>query len=128
MVTETTQGVKVSVEVFFQDEYSNPLKSEFAFAYKVTIENSSDNTVRLVERHWHIFDSNGKRMEVKGKGVVGKQPVLEPGLVHQYVSGCQLNSDMGKMHGTYTMERLSDGSRFYVNIPTFELIAPFKLS
>lgn len=128
MVTEITKGVRVSVEVFYQEEYSNPLKLEFAFAYKVIIENNSDFTVRLTERHWHIFDSNGKRMEVKGKGVVGKQPVLEPGGVHQYVSGCQLNSDMGKMHGSYIMEKISDGSRFRVKIPTFELVAPFKMS
>jgi len=128
MVTETTKGIKVSVGVFFQEEYSNPLKGEFAFAYKVIIENGTGSAVKLLERHWRIFDSNGKRMEVKGMGVVGKQPVIESGRTHQYVSGCQLNSEMGKMTGSYTMERISDGRRFKIRVPVLEMIAPFKLS
>jgi ApaG protein len=128
MVTKTTEGVKISVETYYQPEYSRPMNNDFMFAYRITIENGSQNTVQLISRHWYIVDSNGTKREVVGDGVVGKQPIIEPGHDHQYISGCQLRSEMGKMHGTYLMERQFDGKRFKVNIPVFYLIAPDKLN
>ena len=128
MVAKITEGVKVTVETFYQPDYSNPLNSEYMFAYKITIENYSTHAVRLKRRHWHIYDTNGTLRDVEGEGVVGKQPLLNPGEAHHYVSGCNLRTDMGKMCGTYTMERISDGKLFEVNIPEFHLVAPFKLN
>ncbi|MBK6482796.1 MAG: Co2+/Mg2+ efflux protein ApaG [Chitinophagaceae bacterium] len=128
MITKITEGVKISVETFYQDEYSQPLNNEFMFAYRITIENGSDRTVKLLRRHWYIFDSCGITREVEGEGVVGLQPVIEPGKSHQYVSGSHLKTEMGRMHGTYLMERMVDGKQFYVNIPEFQLVAPFKLN
>ena len=99
MHTKITQGVKVSVETFYQTDYSRPDINEYNFAYRITIENLSENTVMLMRRHWHIYDSNGVWREVEGEGVIGQQPVIEPGQKHVYVSGCGLKSEIGKMHG-----------------------------
>ena len=98
------------------------------FAYKIDIRNNGEYTVKLLRRHWYIYDANGVVREVEGEGVVGQQPVLEPSEAHQYVSGCNLKSGMGKMRGTYQMERLVDGSRFDVEIPEFTLVVPFRLN
>jgi ApaG protein len=98
------------------------------FTYRITIENQSDHTIQLMRRHWHIFDAGFSMREVEGEGVVGQQPVLEPGQVHQYVSGCNLKSGIGKMSGTYLMEKVVDGSKMQVNIPEFTMIAPLRLN
>ena len=76
----------------------------------------------------HSLDSNGSFREVEGEGVVGQQPVLEPGQSHQYVSGCNLKSGIGKMVGTYLMERVVDGSKLQINIPEFTMVAPLRLN
>ena len=128
MIAQITEGVKVSVDTVYQPEYSNPAKEHFMFAYKIQIENLSDYSVQLLSRHWLIFDSNGTNREVEGEGVVGLQPTIEPGYFHEYVSGCNLKTDMGTMEGTYTMKRLVDGELFEAAIPKFILVAPFKLN
>jgi ApaG protein len=128
METSTTQGVKISVTTNYLPDYSSPAQQHFVFAYKISIENNSEFTVKLLRRHWHIYDSNGVVREVEGEGVVGQQPVLEPNESHQYVSGCNLKTGIGKMKGTYLMERLVDGKQFNVNIPEFVLIVPYKLN
>jgi ApaG protein len=128
MLTKTTHGVKITVETFYQPEYSQPLNHEFMFAYRIAITNESEFTIKLLRRHWIVFDSNGIIREVEGEGVVGQQPVIEPGETHRYVSGSHLRTELGKMHGFYTMERLIDGKLFKVDIPEFPLIAPFKLN
>ncbi len=128
MITHITEGVKISVETFYQPDYSQPMNAEYMFAYRIIIQNESEFTVKLLRRHWYIYDSNGALREVEGEGVIGQQPVIEPQQSHQYVSGCHLKTEMGKMHGTYLMERIIDGKFFYVNIPEFQLIAPFKLN
>ena len=128
MVTEITEGVKVSVETIYQPEYSNPANEHFMFAYKVNIENLTEYSVQLLNRHWQIFDSNGAHREVDGEGVVGQQPVIEPGDNHEYVSGCNLKTDVGSMKGHYEMKRIVDEERFQVTIPEFYLIAPYKLN
>lgn len=128
MVTEITQGIKVSVETEYQPSYSSPSQYHYVFTYRITIENQSDYTIQLLRRHWLISDAGFSRREVEGDGVVGQQPVLEPGQSHQYVSGCNLKSGIGKMVGTYLMERIVDGMKLKVNIPEFTMIAPLRLN
>ena len=128
MVSEVTQGVKVSVETAYQPEYSSPGQMHYVFTYRIMIENNSQHTVQLLRRHWYIHDANTLVREVEGEGVVGQQPVLESGESHQYVSGCNLKSGIGKMYGTYLMERVIDGKKFQVKIPEFTMVAPFKLN
>ncbi|MCT1530600.1 Co2+/Mg2+ efflux protein ApaG [Sphingobacterium daejeonense] len=128
MTTQTTSGVKISVESTYQSEYSNPENEHFMFAYRITIENLSEYTIQLVRRHWNIYDSIGLNKQVDGDGVVGEQPILQPGEMHQYVSGCNLKSDMGFMEGYYEMIREMDNSIFHVHIPRFNLIANYRLN
>lgn len=128
MITQSTAGITISVESIYQSEYSNPENMHFMFAYRITIENTSDYTTQLINRHWDIFDSIGEHRTVDGEGVVGEQPILQPGESHQYVSGCNLNSEMGYMQGYYTMQREIDGQNFRVEIPRFNLIASFRLN
>ncbi len=123
-----SEGVHISVETFYQPEYSNPAAGEFMFAYKVTIENSNTFSVKLLSRHWFIFDSNGTNREVEGDGVIGVQPVLKPGESYEYISGCNLSTEMGKMHGTYLFENLHKKKTFTAIIPVFEMVVPFKLN
>ena len=126
MVSKISEGVKISVETFYQQDYSNPIQSEYMFAYRITIENHNDFPVKLHSRHWFIFDSDGSYREVEGEGVVGMQPTIESGEEYQYVSGCNLHTEIGRMHGTYLMENLQNKQQFEVNIPAFEMITPFK--
>ncbi len=128
MVTKITEGVKVSVETIYQPEYSNPANEHFMFAYRINIENMGEYTVQLMRRNWNIFDSNGSKRVVEGEGVVGQQPTIEPGEKHEYVSGCNLKTDIGSMKGSYEMIRVVDGQKFQVNIPEFQLIASYKLN
>ncbi|WP_026994585.1 Co2+/Mg2+ efflux protein ApaG [Flectobacillus major] len=128
MVSAITHGVKVSVVTEYQAEYSNPYHAHFVFSYKIKIENESDFTVKLLRRHWYIYDANGLIREVEGEGVVGQQPTLEPGQSHEYSSGCNLNTSIGKMAGTYQMERVFDGKLFNVVIPDFTMTAPYRLN
>ncbi len=126
MKTLVTSGIQISVESFFQPGQSHPDQMHYFFAYRITIKNNSDATVQLKRRHWYIFDSNGKKSEVEGEGVIGETPILSPGEEFQYVSGCNLTTDIGRMFGTYQMERIFDGQTFFVKIPVFHLIAPFR--
>ena len=126
MVSLISEGVEVSVETFYQQDYSNPMQSEYMFAYRIAIENHNSFPVKLHRRHWYIFDSTGSTREVEGEGVVGVQPTLSPGEKYQYVSGCNLRTEMGRMHGTYQMENLNNKKIFEVNIPAFEMFVPFK--
>ncbi|MFD2598304.1 Co2+/Mg2+ efflux protein ApaG [Sphingobacterium corticis] len=128
MISQITADVKISVESIYQPEYSNPDNFHFMFAYRITIENQGSDTLQLVRRHWDIFDTIGEHKQVDGEGVVGEQPILEPGQIHQYASGCNLRSDMGYMVGHYEMQRLIDGAAIEVIIPRFNLIANFRLN
>lgn len=128
MNTLVTQGIRVSVEPYYLPYESLPTQQRFVFAYRITIENQSHFTVKLLRRHWHIVESNGLRREVEGEGVVGLQPVLEPGQRHQYTSWCPLATDIGKMYGTFQMQRNDTGDLFEVDIPEFGMVPPFKLN
>ena len=128
MVSKISEGIEISVESFYQADYSNPANNEFMFAYRITIENKNNFSIKLLRRSWNIFDSNGEYRDVEGEGVVGVQPVLQPGKQFQYLSGCNLRSELGRMSGIYEMENLSSKKTFKVNIPPFDLIAPFKMN
>ncbi len=128
MTSKISGGVKISVETFYQAAYSNPINGEFMFAYKITIENNNEFPVKLLRRRWNIYDSNGSVKEVEGEGVVGVQPVIAPTGTYQYISGCNLRSEMGKMNGTYLLENQHNKKTFNVIIPAFLLEAPFKMN
>jgi ApaG protein len=128
MITKISEGVKISVETFYQPDYSNPVAHEYMFAYRITIENNNSFTLKLRNRYWLITDSNGEKREVEGEGVVGQQPILQFGESFQYVSGCNLHTEVGKMEGYYVMENLHKRSTFQVAIPPFVLLAPAKLN
>lgn len=128
MISKISMGVQVSVETFFQPDYSNPANNEYMFAYRILIENHNDFTVQVLRREWQISDSNGEHREVEGEGVVGQQPIIEPGQSFQYVSGCNLRTEMGRMYGKYLVENINSKEVFYVNIPSFDMIVPFKMN
>jgi ApaG protein len=125
---KVTNGIKISVETSYQPEYSKPIENKYIFAYRITIENLSDNTVQLMRRHWYIVDSNGMTREVEGEGVIGQQPILTTGERHQYVSWSHLFTEIGKMHGFFTFIRQLDGTTFKATIPEFQLMTPFKMN
>jgi ApaG protein len=128
MVSKISEGVTISVETFYQPDYSNPENKEYMFAYRITLENNNPYPVQLLRRHWYIFDSNCTHREVEGEGVIGIQPKINSGEKYQYVSGCNLRTEIGKMHGTYFMENTNTKKTFLINIPSFEMIVPFKLN
>jgi len=123
----TTRDITVRVSVSFLPEQSEPGKGRWFWAYHVRIENGAGMAVQLVSREWVISDGRGTRHEVRGEGVVGEQPVLEPGGSFDYVSGCPLATPTGAMEGRYFMIA-ADGSSFPVEIPRFPLIAPAVMS
>lgn len=128
MVQQITEGVSITVETFYQPAQSNPINSEYLFAYRITIENQGSAPVKLHRRHWFIIDSNGSHREVEGEGVIGQQPVIEPGSSYQYMSAANLRTDVGKMHGYYEMENLYTKKMLRITIPEFQLLAPFKMN
>lgn len=128
MVSKISGGIEVSIETFFQKDYSNPMQNEFMFAYRITIENHNAYPVKLLRRYWEVFDSNTEHRVVEGDGVVGVQPLIMPGKQYQYVSGCHLKSELGKMQGYYTMENVETRDLIHVNIPAFKMAAPIKLN
>lgn len=122
---QTTRGIRVRVLPAFLADQSSPEDGRFLWSYTVTIENCGTDTVQLVSRYWLITDEAGRRQEVRGAGVVGAQPVLEPGQSFEYTSGCPLPTASGAMNGRYLMRRLS-GEDFEVDIPMFLLESPHE--
>lgn len=125
--TSTTQGIKVSVQAVYVPEQSSPRMHRYVFAYTVKIANEGETPAQLRSRHWVITDGDGRIEEVRGPGVVGQQPYLEPGDQFEYTSGCVLTTPRGEMHGTYQMHR-PDGSQFDANIAPFDLMLPHSLN
>ena len=125
-VSAITQGIEVTVLPHYHEEMSKPSLNKYVHSYQVRISNHSDLDVQLISRHWIITDSNSKIRHVKGEGVIGQQPILEPEQSHQYKSWCPLSTPVGKMSGSFTMIRMVDNSEFEVEIPEFRLIADFK--
>jgi ApaG protein len=118
-----TGDIIVRVSVSFLPEQSEPGRGHWFWAYHIRIENAGPRPVQLLTREWVIADGRGGRNEVRGDGVVGEQPVIEPGAAFDYVSGCPLTTPTGTMQGRYFMVG-ADGERFAVDIPRFPLIAP----
>ncbi len=128
MNTLTTNGITISVETFYQHVQSDVRRHKYVYAYRVKIENKSSYTVQLLRRHWFICNVLDGKKEVEGEGVIGKQPTLNPGESHQYVSWCPLSNDIGKMYGTFLMITRPENKEFYVRIPEFKLVAPHRLN
>ncbi|RMH42394.1 MAG: Co2+/Mg2+ efflux protein ApaG [Deltaproteobacteria bacterium] len=121
--TAVTCGIRVSVQPRYLAHRSDPAAGRYVFAYTVLIVNEGTDPAQLLTRHWIITDAAGTVEEVRGPGVVGETPRLEPGEAFQYTSGCILRTPRGTMHGTYQMVR-DDGEAFDVEIPAFVLYAP----
>jgi ApaG protein len=120
----TTRGITVKVVPDFLEDDSAPLRDYYFWAYTVEIHNGGKERVQLLARHWKITDSQGRMQEVRGAGVVGEQPALEPGESFRYTSGAPLRTPSGIMLGWYTMET-EDGESFEVEIPAFSLDSPY---
>ncbi len=125
MYLATTRHINVEVTPFFLEDQSEPQDNHYVWAYRVNIENDSTQTVQLKTRYWRITNGTGHSEEVRGEGVVGEQPVLEPGDNYQYTSGCPLSTPSGIMVGSYTMES-EFGESFEIAIPAFSLDSPYE--
>lgn len=126
MYEAVTHGIRIKVEPQYVEEQSSPDDSYFFWAYTIEIANEGKNAVQLKTRHWRITDAHGKTEEVRGPGVVGKTPVLDPGESFTYTSGCPLGTASGIMVGSYQMQ-LQDGSLIDVAVPAFSLDSPFVI-
>jgi ApaG protein len=118
-----TDGITVRVQPHYAAHESEPAEGRYMWHYHVRVENGSDRAVQLIDRHWVIIDARGRRQEVAGPGVVGEQPVIEPGGSFDYVSGCPLETPSGQMEGSYGMVD-EGGIAFRVAIPAFDLVSP----
>ncbi len=119
----TTRGIEVLVRSRYVPERSMPEQGQWFFAYTVRIHNQGTEIVQLVSRHWVITDAHGRVEEVRGPGVVGEQPILEPGASFEYTSACPLGTPFGTMHGSYQM-RVRGGEEFDAEIAPFTLAEP----
>lgn len=123
MYRKSTRGIEVTVEPEFAPERSRHEAGQYFWTYAIEIRNLSTETVQLRARHWIITDADGQVQHVRGLGVVGEQPILRPGELYRYASGCPLTTSHGIMVGTYEMVSAS-GERFEVEIPAFSLDMP----
>jgi ApaG protein len=121
-----TRNIRVGVQARYVAQRSRPDEGLWFFAYRVELENLGEETVQLLSRHWVITDGEGRVEEVRGPGVVGEQPVLEPGDLFHYTSGCPLATEFGTMHGSYQMVT-ADGDHFDAEIAPFSLSLPHSV-
>ena len=115
-------GIVVRVEPAYMPDHSDPDSDRYIFSYTIHITNDSDRAVTLQSRHWVVVDANGKRHDVEGEGVIGRQPVIEPGGLFEYSSWCPLNTPWGTMEGHYGL-RDADGATMDVPIGRFYLVS-----
>ena len=118
-----THGLRVEVEARYSPDHSNPAGNQWFFLYTIHIANEGSEVCQLISRHWVIRNATGRVEEVRGPGVVGQQPVLEPGESFEYTSGCPLDTPFGSMEGSYQMVTAA-GARFDAEIARFELREP----
>ena len=123
---ETPYQIQIQVQTNYLGDQSDPNADRYVFSYTITIANTGQEPARLLNRHWIITDADGKVEEVKGDGVVGKQPYLRPGEAFRYSSGAVLKTPVGSMHGSYGMQG-DDGTRFDAEISPFSLAVPNRL-
>ncbi|EAQ40695.1 MULTISPECIES: Co2+/Mg2+ efflux protein ApaG [unclassified Polaribacter] len=121
MIEQVTKGIRISVKTKFNGTSYRNNRLYYVFAYFITIENHSLETVQLTDRFWKIYDSLNKTEIVEGEGVVGQSPVLQPNDHYSYSSGCFLESNIGAMNGYYKMINTNTLEEFKVYIPTFQL-------
>lgn len=124
MIQQVTKGIKISVKTKYNGTSFRNNTLYYVFAYFITIENTSTETVKLTDRFWQIYDSLNRKEIVSGEGVVGQTPTLKPNDSYTYSSGCFLESNIGAMKGFYTMINLDTFEQFKVVIPTFQLTTP----
>ncbi|WP_458095917.1 Co2+/Mg2+ efflux protein ApaG [Roseomonas sp. WA12] len=122
--TAVTRGLRVTVRTFYLADQSDPDEGRHVWAYRVRIQNEGRATVQLLKRSWHITDGLGRSQHVHGDGVVGEQPVLEPGEAFEYTSGTPLATPSGFMRGAYHMVVTETGEMFDAEIPAFSLDSP----
>ena len=125
MYSAVTRAIRVDVEPIYLEEQSEPANGQFVWAYRVQIGHEGAETVQLVSRYWHITDGLGRIQEVRGAGVVGEQPILNPGEAYEYTSGTPLPTPSGIMRGTYEMKTPA-GDKFDIEIPAFSLDSPHQ--
>ena len=125
MYSAVTREIRVQVEPVYLDDQSEPENAQYVWAYRVHIENEGTETVQLLTRYWHITDGMGRVQEVRGAGVVGEQPVLNPGERYEYTSGTPLPTPSGIMKGSYQMSTPS-GEKFDIEVPVFSLDCPHE--
>jgi ApaG protein len=118
-----TPQMQIDVETEYLDDHLPETENKFAFAYKIAIRNLGTESVQLINRYWLITDGNGKKTEVHGPGVVGKQPIIGPGKCHRYVSAAILDTPVGSMQGHYEMRDFK-GQMFEAPIAVFRLAVP----
>lgn len=123
MANSKKYQIDVSAVPQYISEQSDPGRERYVFAYTITLENVGTVAAQLISRHWRITDGNSNVQEVRGLGVVGEQPLLKPGEKYEYTSGCQLDTPVGIMRGTYQM-MAEDGTAFEAEIPAFTLAIP----
>ena len=128
MIQQVTKGIRISVETRYEGSFLKNSTPNHAFRYLITIENQSKDVVQLIKRHWKIMESTKPTQIVNGPGVVGKKPIIKAGQMVKYESGCILNSPTGAMKGFYTMINNSSTKEFEVEVPVFQLDAPFSLN
>ena len=124
--SKTTRGIRVSVRSFYLADQSQPDEGKFVWAYRIKIENQGRETVQLLRRTWHITDANGRTQRVHGPGVIGQQPIIEPGESFEYTSGTPLDTPSGFMTGVYHMVVSDSGEEFDAEIPIFSLDSPHE--
>jgi ApaG protein len=125
MSDEITEGIRVGAAAFFLPQESDPDEDRYAFGYTIVIANEGDSPAQLLRRHWVIIDANGQREDVRGPGVVGETPRLEPGQAFKYQSFCPIRTPWGTMEGSYTMQR-DDGRTFEAKVGRFYLRTPAR--
>lgn len=122
-----SDAINIKVKTQYLEQSSDPALHRYAFAYHIRIENCSGETVQLLNRYWLITDANGRKTEVQGSGVVGKQPFISPDECYEYSSGAVLDTPVGTMQGHYEMQR-ADGSTFKAPVPVFSLLVPHLIN
>lgn len=126
-MTRHDHSIQIQAQSRYLADQSDPEDDRYVFAYTIRLENRGEQAAQLISRHWVITDGNGKEEEVRGDGVVGKQPVLEPGQSFEYSSGAVIETAVGSMRGSYQMQA-EDGTQFDAAIPTFTLSVPRMLN
>ncbi|MDR2222081.1 MAG: Co2+/Mg2+ efflux protein ApaG [Flavobacteriaceae bacterium] len=128
IVRNGAKGVVVNVQQRYEGNFMKGENFRYTFSYRITITNNTSKTIQIIKRRWTIVDALNLTEVVEGDGIVGVQPILEPGETHEYQSGCVLHSHFGMLHGNYTVLSVTDEVEFKVQIPRFKLIATFALN